>query len=130
LVVGSWAVADTVARRSRGLAALLQVVPSSFLGVRLELVHELAELPPRWALAWLRDDLTAYTRIAGQNNPAAKQFIQQQLTHWRSDPDLASVRDPAALDRLPDNERTAGQALWRDVDELAKRVTKKDTAKK
>ena len=67
-----------------------------------------------------------YAKLAGQNNPAAKQFIQQQLTHWGSDADLASVRDPAALDRLADNERAAWQALWRDVDELANRVAKKD----
>jgi tetratricopeptide (TPR) repeat protein len=84
----------------------------------------------RWALGWLRGDLTVYAKLAGQNNPAAKQFIQQQLTHWRSDPDLASVRDPAALDRLTDNERAAWQALWRDVDELANRVAKKDESHK
>jgi serine/threonine-protein kinase len=84
----------------------------------------------RWALGWLRDDLTAYTKLAGQSKPAVKQFIQQQLTHWRSDPDLASVREPQALDRLPNNERAAWQALWRDVDELAKRVAKKDESKK
>ena len=91
-----------------------------------------------WALGWLHDDLTVKTKfagqiktkVAGQNNRAAelaihvvKSGIQQQLTHWRSDPDLASLRDPAALDRLPDNERAAWQALWRDVDELAKRMT-------
>jgi serine/threonine-protein kinase len=78
----------------------------------------------RWALGWLRDDLTTYTKLAQQNNPAAKEIIQQQLTDWRSDPDLASVREPAAVDRLPDNERAAWQALWRDVDELAKRAAK------
>jgi serine/threonine-protein kinase len=80
----------------------------------------------RWALGWLRDDLTVYAKLAQQNNPAARQFIQQKLTHWRSDPDLASVRDPAALDLLPDNERAAWQALWRDVDELATQVAKRD----
>jgi serine/threonine-protein kinase len=80
----------------------------------------------RWALVWLRDDLTAYAKLAQQNNPAVKQAIQQRLAHWRSDPDLASVRDPQAIDRLADNERAAWQALWRDVDELAKRVAKKD----
>jgi hypothetical protein len=42
-----------------------------------------------WALGWLRDDLKAYARLAGQNNPTVKQAIQQRLTHWRSDPDLA-----------------------------------------
>jgi hypothetical protein len=46
--------------------------------------------------------------------------------HWRRDPDFASVRDPQALDRLSEDERTARQALWRDVDALAERVAKKD----
>jgi tetratricopeptide (TPR) repeat protein len=75
-----------------------------------------------WALGWLRDDLTAYAKLADQNNPAVKQAVQQRLAHWRQDPDLASVRDPQALDRLPENERASWQALWRDVDELAKKV--------
>ena len=75
-----------------------------------------------WALGWLRDDLTAYAKLADQNNPAVKQAVQQRLAHWRQDPDLASVRDPQALDRLPENERAAWRALWRDVDELAKKA--------
>jgi tetratricopeptide (TPR) repeat protein len=79
-----------------------------------------------WALGWLRDDLTAYAKLAGQNNSAIKQTIQQGLTHWRSDPDLASLRDPQSLNRLPDNERAAWQELWRDVDQLAKRAAKQN----
>jgi hypothetical protein len=35
------------------------------------------------------------------------------------------VRERPALDRLPEGERAALQALWRDVDELAKRVANK-----
>jgi hypothetical protein len=80
----------------------------------------------RWALGWLRDDLTAYANLVGQNNPAVKQAIQQRLVHWRRDPDLVAVRDPQALDRLAGNERAAWQALWGDVDELAKRLATKD----
>jgi hypothetical protein len=80
----------------------------------------------RWALDWLRDDLTTYAKLAEQNNPAVKQAIQQRLVHWRRDPDLVSVRDHPALDRLAEAERAAWQALWRDVDELAKRAAKKD----
>jgi hypothetical protein len=38
-----------------------------------------------WALDWLRDDLTAYTGLAAQNNPDRKQAIQQRLAHWRDD---------------------------------------------
>jgi hypothetical protein len=73
----------------------------------------------------LRDDLTNYAKLAEQNKPAVNQTIQQRLAHWRRDPDLASVRDASALDHLGDNERAAWQALWRDVDELAKRVANK-----
>jgi tetratricopeptide (TPR) repeat protein len=75
-----------------------------------------------WALGWLRDDLTAYANLDGQNHPAVKQPIQQRLTHWKRDADLASVRDPQALDRLPEDERAAWRALWRDVDKLTKRA--------
>jgi hypothetical protein len=39
---------------------------------------------------------------------------------------MLSVRDKHVLNRLPDHERTAWQALWRDVDELLSRVVKRD----
>jgi serine/threonine protein kinase len=80
----------------------------------------------RWAIGWLRDDVTAYAKLAEQNNPAANKDIQQRLAHWRSDADLTSVRDEAALERLPQGERDAWRALWRDVDDLAARLAKKD----
>jgi hypothetical protein len=79
-----------------------------------------------WTLGWLRDDLAAYAQDAQQNNPALKQTIQRRLAHWRNDPDLASVRDPKALDRLAEDERAAWRALWRDVGDLAARLTKAD----
>ena len=43
----------------------------------------------RWAVCWLRDDLRAYAKLAARNAPQANQAIQQWLTHWRSDTDLA-----------------------------------------
>jgi serine/threonine-protein kinase len=92
------------------------------------LPDKVASMFRRRALGWLRDDLTAYAGLARQNNPAMKQTIQQRLAHWKLDSDLASVRDAQALERLPENERAAWQALWRDVDELLKRVAKKDGA--
>ncbi len=79
----------------------------------------------RWALGWLRDDLRALAQLAEQNNPAVKQAIQQRMAHWWNDPDLACVRDRSALDRLSDQERAAWRSLWRDVDELPKRVANK-----
>jgi tetratricopeptide (TPR) repeat protein len=84
----------------------------------------------RWALGWLRDELTAYTKLTERNNPAANQAIQQRLVHWKGDSDLVSVRDAQSLDRLPDNERTTWQALWGDVDDLTKRLAKMDAPTK
>jgi hypothetical protein len=36
------------------------------------LPDKVAAMFRRWALGWLRDDLTVYANLAGQNNPAAK----------------------------------------------------------
>jgi hypothetical protein len=40
------------------------------------------------------------------------------LAHWTKDPDLAGVRDPAALVALPEQERAGWRALWAEVDRL------------
>jgi serine/threonine-protein kinase len=61
----------------------------------------------RQALQWLKADLAAYAQLTERGNAATKQVIHQRLTHWRQDADLASVRDRAALDRLPEAERQA-----------------------
>ena len=79
----------------------------------------------RWALGWLRDDLAAYGKIAQQSNPAVKRAIQQRLAHWQRDPDLAGLREKAALDKLPAAERDAWQRLWADVDALLQRAQEK-----
>jgi hypothetical protein len=73
----------------------------------------------RQALDWLRDELTTY---AEPSIPYISRYIQPRLAPWRQDPDLASLRDPQALDRLPENERAPWRALWRDVDELLKKA--------
>ena len=40
---------------------------------------------------------------------------RQALTRWQQDADLAAVRDKAALDLLPDDERQPWRRLWDDV---------------
>jgi tetratricopeptide (TPR) repeat protein len=78
----------------------------------------------RQALSWLHDDLALYAKQA-ERDAAAKQFVRQQLLHWREDPDLASVPDKAALDKLPAAERDAWQRLWADVGALLGRARAK-----
>jgi hypothetical protein len=44
----------------------------------------------------------------------------QNLTGWQADLPLASVRDPAALAKLPPDEQKAWQKLWTEVAALTK----------
>jgi serine/threonine-protein kinase len=69
------------------------------------------------ALDWLRAELAAWTKKA-QGPPSNRAAVRQALDHWRTDADLAGVREPDALGRLPDAERRAWQQLWGDVDRL------------
>jgi Flp pilus assembly protein TadD len=79
----------------------------------------------RQALDWLKADLAAYAKLAGRDDPAAKQTVRQRLVYWRQDADLAGVRDPQAVEKLPADERAAWGRLWEDVDALRKKVEEK-----
>ena len=48
--------------------------------------------------------------------------VAQTLQHWRIDSDLTSVREPDALAKLPEAERTNWQSLWADVEALRRRA--------
>jgi hypothetical protein len=74
------------------------------------------------ALRWLQADLALYTNLANREEPTAKQAVRQRLAHWQEDTDLASVRDKAALDKLPEDERQHWRKLWEDVAALLKKV--------
>jgi tetratricopeptide (TPR) repeat protein len=64
----------------------------------------------RQALAWLRANLELTTKLRNDGNLGGG-----SLAAWHTDPALASVRDPAALAKLPDAERKPWQRLWADV---------------
>jgi tetratricopeptide (TPR) repeat protein len=67
----------------------------------------------RWrqqALNWLRADLALMTRLQQDG-----QAVGWSLAPWQTDLALASVRDRAALAKLPDAERAQWQRLWADV---------------
>jgi serine/threonine-protein kinase len=64
----------------------------------------------RQALAWLRADLALGTRLLNEG-----QRVVWSLADWQTDADLASVRDPARLAKLPEAERALWQRLWADV---------------
>jgi tetratricopeptide (TPR) repeat protein len=72
----------------------------------------------RQALAWLRADLAHWAREGAKPDPKARALVGQKMQYWRKDRDLAGVRDPEALAKLPDAERAEWEKLWADVDAL------------
>jgi hypothetical protein len=75
------------------------------------------------ALGWLRADLSLRTQrkaIVRDINRAQGNsfFTRDALPLWKKDRDLAGLRDPGALEKLPVAERAAWRALWAEVDRL------------
>jgi serine/threonine-protein kinase len=79
----------------------------------------------RWrkqARQWLADELTTLDkRIPGALAPYRAR-LQRTLMRWQTSADLAGLREPSALDKLPPAERQECRTLWSDVDALVKRV--------
>jgi tetratricopeptide (TPR) repeat protein len=69
----------------------------------------------RQALDWLRQELNRY-QVAFKDRPQeVSGWLRDALRRLQHDPDLVGVRDPAALQSLPPNERPAWTKLWADV---------------
>jgi tetratricopeptide (TPR) repeat protein len=77
------------------------------------------------ALDWLRADLAAWTMLLDKGSPQTRSRVQQKLRHWQQDADLACLRAPEALTRLPEAERKAWRQLWADVAALLERTQEK-----
>ena len=50
------------------------------------------------------------------------------MAHWLTDPDLASVRERAELEKLPLDERVGWVKLWTEVRELRDATAPPETA--
>ncbi len=79
----------------------------------------------RWrqqARDWLRLDLAAWTNRLETAQPTDRAEAHKVLAHWRDDPDLAGLRDPDPLAKLPPDERAECLAFWREVAALVGRA--------
>ncbi|MGO9922041.1 MAG: protein kinase domain-containing protein, partial [Isosphaeraceae bacterium] len=74
------------------------------------------------AHTWLEAELATWTKLLGSANAQQRQPIAKTLKHWQQDADLASVRDEAALAKLPAEEREGWKSLWAKVDALLARA--------
>jgi hypothetical protein len=80
----------------------------------------------RQALTWLRADLRAWGQLVAGGTPQARAAAGRALARWRQGPDLAGVRDAAALAKLPEPERQAWRRFWDKVAALRKHVEAKE----
>jgi serine/threonine-protein kinase len=76
------------------------------------------------ALDWLRADLAVRTNQLDSATPAIRDSVLRALLPWQHAPDLAGIRDPAALAQLPEEERKELHALWAEVEALIDRAGK------
>jgi tetratricopeptide (TPR) repeat protein len=72
------------------------------------------------ALTWLREDLDGWGRRAEE--PKARAEVEAELRLWQRHPNLAGLRDAAAIGLLPDDEQQACKQFWADVHALLSKV--------
>jgi tetratricopeptide (TPR) repeat protein len=77
------------------------------------------------ALKWLRASLVAWANQLDKDAHKVRPMVQNDLAHWQQDTDLTGVRDAAALEKLPVEERDAWRKLWEDVGALLKKTQAK-----
>ncbi len=67
------------------------------------------------ARAWLDAELPVWTGLLASAKPKDRAAIVGTLGHWQVDRDLAGVREPEAIDALPEPERAGWRDLWKNV---------------
>jgi hypothetical protein len=65
-------------------------------------------------------DLTAWSRAMPGTTKDNREWLRQRLTDWLREADLACLRDPAELGKLPADERKDCLASWNEVGEILK----------
>jgi serine/threonine protein kinase/Flp pilus assembly protein TadD len=81
----------------------------------------------RQALEWLRAELDAWDGLLNKEPDKFRPIVAKQMRDWLADADLAGVRGPEALVKLPEAERPAWQQLWSRVTDTLARVQPKPT---
>jgi hypothetical protein len=75
------------------------------------------------ALAWLQAEESAWAvHIDVALGVKQRELATKELTHWKTDLDLTSVRGPGSLGKLPEHERAEWVKLWHDVNALLERA--------
>ncbi len=76
------------------------------------------------ALGWLKDELSAWKRVAKTVGSGNQELVAKTFAHWKADSDLSTIRDEKELAKLPERERAQFAGLWADVDALLIQVAR------
>jgi hypothetical protein len=72
----------------------------------------------RQAIAWLQADLAAIEEVHRGGDEESRAAALETLEDWKDDPDLAAIREEAALGSVPPEERAQCRDLWNAVEAL------------
>jgi serine/threonine-protein kinase len=76
----------------------------------------------RQALAWLHQDLAWWAQAIERGNAQTRARLLQKVSAWRTDDDLAGLRDPEAIAALSPEERRDCLDLWDEVTAVISRA--------
>jgi serine/threonine-protein kinase len=110
----------------RYLAARCAALAGCGLGKDRDKVSEAERT--RWrkqAREWLQADLAMWAAKLDSDAPLERHLASRMLTHWQTDPDLAGLREPSALDELSADERKDCLAMWHELRAALRRTTKR-----
>ena len=79
----------------------------------------------RQALEWLTATLKTWSRVVDEGAPKNCLAIANRMKGWETDSDIASLRDEAALSKMPRADQEACRKLWADVSALKERAVAK-----
>jgi eukaryotic-like serine/threonine-protein kinase len=74
------------------------------------------------ALSWLKAERTIWAAVLETDPAQVGPVVVQALQDWRTNRDLASVREPDDLAKLPSAEQASWRTMWADVDSLLKKA--------
>jgi eukaryotic-like serine/threonine-protein kinase len=74
------------------------------------------------ALDWLKTELDTWAKVLDAGPAQLKARVAPTLQHWKTDADLAGIRDPEPLSKLPEDEQKAWRSVWEEVDALRKKA--------
>ncbi len=73
------------------------------------------------ALKWFRAEFSATVKTQDKGSPESSKSLLAKIEEWQETPDFAGVRDPEALDKLPEAERASWRTLWVEIGDPEKR---------